>query len=510
MTGGYHSARDLKRRLELSCDVVVVGSGAGGATVATELAESGLSVIVLEEGPNVSNKMQGEFRPSESLRHVWRDGGTTVTAPIGDSPAINVTMGRAVGGSSILTGGVCFRIPENVLSAWERDHGLSEYTYKNLEPYFERVEKRMHITQVPESMRSRSTVLFGEGLLKKKGVPLEPLMRNTGHECNGCGRCNFGCPEGAKMSVDKSYLPFAVEHGAQVFSHCQVDKVMFRGRRAVGVKGRILNRPGGKRGDELVVHAKRVVISTSAWHTPVILKRSGIKNRALGKRMTLHPGFRMMARFKDPVEGWKGALQSAFTEAFEGTTLVSLFVPVSVVGATMPGVGKEHVKNARRIPHIAMFGGMIHDRGAGVVRTIPGQKDPIVTYKMPKEDRAMIPKILRALGGTFLEAGAEEVYPPVLGLPSGLDADAFNRFEFEKVPGRRFEATSQHPLGTTRMGTSEKVAVTDADGRVFGVEELYVADGGLLPTSLGVNPQQSIMSVATRVAHQMRERRLRR
>lgn len=156
-----------------------------------------------------------------------------------------------------------------------------------------------------------------------------------------------------------------------------------------------------------------------------------------------------------------------------------------------------------RMRHIAMFGGMIHDEGGGVVMRGPG-REPFVRYRMAKRDRARIPRIVRRLGETFLAAGAREVYPPVLGLEAGLDADAFRRFDFEGLAARRFECSSQHPLGTARIGGDARQSVCDADGRVWGVDGLHVADGSVLPTSLGVNPQESIMAVATRIAWRMR------
>ncbi len=251
----YLSARDHRGSLILDCDVVVVGSGASGAVVATELAESGQRVIVLEEGAHVPHAEYGKMRVSESLRHIWRDGGMTIAIPLGDSPAINVTMGKVVGGSSVLTGGVCFRLPGRILHEWQRHHGLPEYTEESMEEATQAVERHCHIETVPTAMRSRATTLFDEGA-RKRGFELKPLRRNT-RDCKGCGRCNFGCPEGAKLSVDLSYLPRGVKAGATVYSHCVVNKVLSRGGRAVGVTGRILNGPNGTLGSELTVHARR-------------------------------------------------------------------------------------------------------------------------------------------------------------------------------------------------------------------------------------------------------------
>ena len=221
--------------------------------------------------------------------------------------------------------------------------------------------------------------------------------------------------------------------------------------------------------------------------------------------MTLHPGFRMFARFDEEVRGWSGALQSAYTDAFEddGITLVSLFVPGGVLAATMQGFGPQLMRRAAQLPNMAVFGGMIHDQGGGVVRRGPGRV-PLVTYRMSKRDRATIPTIIRALAETFFAAGAREVFPPILGQP-GVDADGFRALDLARLPARRIECSSQHPLGSCRMGASPSSSVVDSYGRCWQVPNLYLVDGSIVPTSLGVNPQQTIMAMATRIGWHLRE-----
>jgi choline dehydrogenase-like flavoprotein len=343
---------------------------------------------------------------------------------------------------------------------------------------------------------------------------MEPMRRNT-RGCNGCGRCNFGCPHGAKMSVDMTYLPRAVAAGAQVFSDCLVDRVLIEGDRAVGVEGTIsdgvrtlLPRPfTSKR--RVKVRARRVVLAAGSYHTPLLLGRSGVarKNPHVGRHMTLHPGFRMFARFEERIEGWKGALQSTYSRSLEGEglTLTGLFIPPGVLAATMPGFGPDHVRGAAMIPHLAVFGGIIHDEGGGVVRPGPG-REPIATYRMGAEERSKIPRLVRVMGEIFFAAGAREVFPPIIG-QAGVDADAFRKLDLEHVPSLRIECSSQHPLGTCRMGASADASVVDDAGKVWGVRDLFVADGSVVPTSLGVNPQLTIMAMATRTAWKLREQR---
>ena len=220
--------------------------------------------------------------------------------------------------------------------------------------------------------------------------------------------------------------------------------------------------------------------------------------------MTVHPAFRMFGRFDEPVNGWRGALQSAYSEHFDdlGYTLVSLFIPPGVIAATMPGFGAELTERAKAVPHISVFGGMIHDEGGGVVRRGPG-REPIVTYRMDRKDRASIPELIRIMAKTYFAAGAKEVFPPILG-QSPVDADAFAKLDLERIPAMRLECSSQHPLGSCRMSSRREDGVVDARGQSWDLEGLYLADGSVVPSSLGVNPQETIMAMAHRIGSLLR------
>jgi len=458
-------------------------------------------VIVVEEGPRVPEPVYSKMRPTEHLRAVWREGGATAAVGLGDSPVINVTMGRAVGGSSLLTGGVCFRTPDWVLGEWVRDHGLEDFTPERMERYFEEVEEIASIAEVPEEMRSKSTTLWADGAASR-GIEVKPTHRNTSG-CQGLAQCNFGCPVGAKMSVDISYLPTAVDHGALIISDFLAEKATSRRGRVDGIRGWLLDDRRKKR-HRAEIKAARVVFAAGAAHTPLLLWKTGSRLRQIGRNLTLHPGFRMIARFDEIVRGWEGALQSAYTDHFEdeGFTLISVFVPPFAVASGVPGIGAEFTDRIEHLDKLAMFGGMIHDEGGGRIRKNPFGREPLMTYRMSEKDRALVPRVVRELGETYLAAGAKELYIPILG-HDPVDADAFRSLDLESIPMSRFECTSQHPLGTTRMGRTRSNSVVDENGAVWDIEGLYVVDGGTLPTSLGVNPQESIMALATRFAERM-------
>ena len=365
----------------------------------------------------------------------------------------------------------------------------------------------MHVETVPESLRSRSTALFGKGLEKAVGVGLLPSRRNT-KGCNGCSRCNFGCPHGAKMSVDHVYLPRALAAGAQIFPGCLVRKIVTKGGHAAGVVGQRIEGVDRRVVGKVQVTAPTVVAAGGAWHSPGLLQASGVGRwkEQVGRHLTVHPGFRVMAAFTEKVEGWKGALQSAWTDRFErdGLSMISLFVPPGVLAATMPGIGRAHLAKAALIPHLGVFGGLIHDDGGGRVRRTWG-REPLVTYRMSPKDRASIAPLLTRMAEIWFAAGAKEVFLPVLGSEGVRNMDQVRRMRLEELHGSRFESGSQHPLGSCRIGNSADSSVVDSYGHAWDLPGLYVADGSIVPSSLGVNPQLTIMALATRVAWRLRE-----
>ena len=505
--GGILHGRDLSS-FDESCDVVVVGSGAGGAVVAAHLAEAGLSVIVLEEGPHYTAEEIRAFRPTEAMRKTWREGGLLAAVGVGNTPIIGVAVGRNVGGSSVHTGGVCFRVPSYVHAEWVKNHDLLDLSEKNFEAAYEDVERRVNVTEVPADMRSRSTRKFVEGAAKL-GIPMHAIRRNTS-DCEGNGVCNFGCPKGAKLSVDLSYLPSALAHGTRLVSDALVSRVLFDGDRAVGVEGFLTAPPPyvGKPKVPFRVRARAVVAACGTLHTPLLLENSGVSSPHLGRHITLHPGLRVGAMFDEPVHGWDGALQSVFTEHFhdQGITLVGVYTAVNLLAASLPGVGPSHRALVRKMPYLGIHGGMIHDEGGGAVRRAPAGREPLLTYEMIPRDLARLRHALTLLGEIAFAAGAREVFLPIFGIPPVRDPRVLRDLETGSIDARRIECVAFHPLGSARMANEPRRGVTAANGEVFGTRGLYVADGSVLPTSIGVNSQVPIMTMATRIAWQLRER----
>jgi choline dehydrogenase-like flavoprotein len=494
--------RELTSPMSASVDVVVIGSGAGGAVVARELARAGRSVIVLEEGGYHSQKEYAALTPSRALSTLGREAGLGLAVGLGDTPIMSVLAGKCVGGSSVLTGGVCFRIPDHVLHDWSSRLGLDDLTPDALAPYFAEIERDISVETVPESMRSRSTELFVEGAARL-GVPMKSLRRNTSG-CKGASRCNFGCPNNAKMSVDISMLPDACANGATIVSDALVEKIDVERGAARGVKGRFLDKQTGEPGVAFDIRARVVVVACGSLHTPILLKKSGLSTSHVGRHLTLHPAFRVGALFDDRVEGWDGAMQSVYSDHFadEGLTLVGVYAVPSVLAAAFPGVGREHRRVVKSMPNLAFFGAMLHDDGGGrVMRWLA--REPLVTYRMSARDRHRLWRGIGILGELAFAAGAREVMLPMFGAEAIKTPQQLRALVAAPPSTKKVECISFHPLGSAKMSADPAHGVVKPSGETWSTRNLFIADGSVLPTSIGVNSQLPVMAMALRIARRI-------
>jgi choline dehydrogenase-like flavoprotein len=432
------------------------------------------------------------------MRRCWREAGMSAAVGVGETPFISVLQGRCVGGSSVLTGGVCFRIPEEVLHEWSHGLGLTTMSATRLEPHFGVVEEVVHVETVPERMRSRSTELFVEGA-SKLGIPMKSLRRNT-RGCRGVARCNFGCPHGAKLSVDVSFLPQACARGAVIVTDALVERIDVTGGIARAVRGRLLDERG-EAGLRFEIRAKVVVVACGSLHTPLLLRASGIDSAHIGRHMTLHPACRVGAIFDEDVEGWDGAMQSVYSDHFagEGITLISVYPPASVLSAAFPGVGSRHRANVHKMRGLSVFGAMIHDEGGGRVRRWLG-REPLVTYRMAPRDRPRLLRSMEIVARMAFAAGAREVAMPVFGVGMLTSERQLDELVAHPPRMRRVECTAYHPLGTAKMSADRSRGVVRESGEAWQVDNLFVCDGSVLPTSIGVNSQLGIMAVAHKIA----------
>ncbi len=484
---------------QLSCDVVVIGSGAGGAPVAARLAEAGLDVVVVEEGGHVRREeLEAEALWPRFLR-LYRDLGLTGTV---GRPPIPVPLGRAVGGTTVVNAGTCYRAPDRVLRRWVRDHGLEDARPADLGGLFDEVEQVQGVGRPDRELLGCNAEVFERGATAM-GADGHVLARNT-RGCRGCGEAVVGCPFEAKQAVHLTWLPRAEAAGATILARTRVDRVVVEDGRARGVEATVLD-PGplDEERHPVRIDAGAVVVAAGAFHTPVLLSRSGVEDPTgtRGRNLQIHPAIGVAAVMPDDVRSWVGVNQSWATDALfdeHGIMIEVTSAAPPLTGGQMPFAGHELKDLLAAAPRTATCGFLIEDSTTGRVRRGPGGR-PVATYQLSRHDRRRIAIGFAWVAEAFLEAGAERV---LVGRPDQRWATSkadVRRIRQEGVPPEALKLSAYHPVGTHRIG-ADADAPSDPWGAVRGTAALWVADASSLPSCLGVNPQVTIMTFALRTA----------
>jgi choline dehydrogenase-like flavoprotein len=486
-----HPAESLAGQ-ELACDVVVVGTGAGGAPLAASLAEKGLGVVLLEEGAH-HGRAAFTGRPVDMMRRLYRRGGATVA--LGNT-IIPIPLGRGVGGTTLINSGTCFRLPETTLAEWRERSGIDDLTADGLAPWYAAVERDLEVAPSSPAAIGRVGDLVARGC-DALGWSHHPLARNA-PGCDGQGLCCFGCPTDAKRSTNVSYVPAALSAGAMLVTGARVERVLLEGGRAVGVEALASS------GRRLTARARAVVLACGALCTPVLLQRQRLGSREVGRNLSIHPATAALGVFDEEVGGFAAVPQGYGVDEFhdEGLLFEGSSLPLELTAAMTPGFGPAWTARMEEAQRCMLFGFLVKDTSRGRVVAGP-EGEARVFYWLNAEDRRRVRRGLGLLARLFLAAGAREVVPPVKGFPTLRSIDDVRRLERTRLAARHVDLTAYHPVGTCRMGVGPGRSVVDADHAVHGVPGLYVSDASVFPGAPGVNPQLTIMALALRAAERL-------
>jgi choline dehydrogenase-like flavoprotein len=432
-------------------------------------------------------------------RKLYRDMGATLS--VGNA-VIPIPLGRTVGGTTAINSGTCYRTPDRVLREWAVHFGLDELSPEKLAPHFARVEATLGVAPAETRYLGGVARVIARGC-DALGYKHQPLRRNA-PECDGQGVCCFGCPTDAKRSTNVSYVPLALKAGATLFTGLRAERVMVDGGRAVGVVASARLPDGGRR--TLTVRARATVVSCGSLLTPLVLEASGIgtSSRQLGRNLSIHPALGVMALFDEKLDGANAIPQGYAIEQFhdEGILFEGAFAPLDLAAASFTMIGPRFVELLESYDRIACFGVMIEDVSRGRVRRGPGGR-PLITYSLVDHDVARLKRAVEILARVYFAAGARTVFPLVHGFDELHDLDDVERLRRATLRARDFEITAYHPLGTARMGHDPSSSVVGPDHQVHDTAGVYVADGSVVPSSPAVNPQVTIMALATRAAEQI-------
>ena len=474
------------------CDVAIVGSGAGGAVAAAELAAAGLDVLVLEAGQHFDRDSYPADR-LEAIQSLYREAGLTIAD---GRPPIPVPVAKAVGGTTVINSGTCFRAPDSVLEEWRGEFGLS--WAHDLDADFAEAEDTLRVTRLDPNRMGRNGQLAMEGA-EALGLSGGPISRNAG-SCVQCSSCPYGCAIDAKQGMHVSYLPRAVAAGARLRTGVEARRVLVEDGRAVGVACSARDASGRPR--PFTVRARRAVIAAGgSFGTPELLLRSGLGGGQVGRNLRIHPACWVGARYEEEVRGWDGVMQSYYVDQWEesrGVLLEATFTPLAFGGAWLLGAGRSHQEAMLDFGHVGSIGVHLCDRSSGRVGL--GVEGSLrASYKLTREDADRIAYGIARAAEVHFAAGATEVYPNIarVGVLRKGELAAFEATRF-KPSELRLEAF--HPMGTARIAADPRQGACGIDGQVNGTPGLYVADGSLFPTSVGVNPMMTIIAFSKQIA----------
>lgn len=501
--GGPHASIPAS----LSCDVAIVGTGAGAGITAELLTAAGLDVLLIEEGPLRSSSQFRQLE-HEAYPQLYQDSASRQTA----DKAINILQGRCVGGSTTVNWTSSFRTPSATLAWWQQRFELPGMGEADMAPWFVQAEQRLNIGPwlVPPNLNNE---LLRTGAAKL-GIPAAAIQRNV-KGCWNLGSCGMGCPTNAKQSMLVTTLPVALNRGARLLVQTRAQRIEFDSARAVALQAVPVSLQGDAAGAPVRITFKHLVVAGGAINSPGLLLRSQAADphRRLGTRTFLHPVVLSAAIFDQTVAGWDGAPQTLYSDHFletqpiDGAIGYKLEAPPLhpvIASSTLPGFGEQQSRAMAAFPRthalLALMRDGFHEQSPGGTVQLKGERPvldyPLTAYVMDGARRALL-----TMAEIQFAAGAREVTPGhEAARPYTSWAQAREAIATLPMVKYQTRVVSAHVMGGCGLAGRPELGVVRPDGTHWQVENLSVHDGSLFPTSIGANPQLSIYGLVARLA----------
>lgn len=490
-----HRAEEWPADEDVECEVVVIGTGAGGAVVGRELADRGLAVVFVEEGEH--HRRDAMTGSSLDAHYKFYRGALSV----GNAP-FPIFAGRMVGGSTAINTGSCFRTPSWVLDEWCEALGSDALSSAAMTPHFDRVERVLGVEAPARKFIGPIADVVDRGC-DALGWARGPVLRNASG-CEGSGFCDFGCATDARRSTNLSYVPPALQKGALLLTGLRAERVLLDGGRARGIVGVT------KAGRRVRIRAEAVVLAGGALSTPLFLLKNGLctSSGQVGKNLTLHPSGGFSGLFDERIAGREHIPQGYHVSEFlrDGVLVSAAQADANFSAIVFPYVGQTLMSTLEKVDRIASFGVLIRDSAPRGHIALDAGGHILARYDLAREDVERMHRGMVRTGEMLLAAGAKTLYPVLAGATPVETAAEWRAFR-ERVPSpAELMLTSYHPLGTCKMGRDPKKSVVGLDHQAHDVPGLYVVDGSTVPSAPGVNPQITIMAMATRASLSIAER----
>lgn len=503
-------AADLADGSVISADVVIIGTGAGGGTSAEILAKAGLKVLMLEEGPLKSTK---DFNMDE--RSAYHDLYQEGAGRMSKDGSVSILQGRCVGGTTVINWTSSFRTPEQTLNHWQQEFKLEGASVTDMADWFSAAEQRLNIAPWTSTPNENNSILARGA--EVMGYDWKVIPRNVSG-CWNLGYCGVGCPTNAKQSMLVSTIPAALDENSRLIYNARAERLLFEGKQVIGVEVTPLDQDYQNTGRTLLVKAPRYIMACGGINGPALLLRSKVPDpyQRVGKRTCLHPVAFNFAEFENHVDPFYGAPQSIYSDEFQwrnvtGPANYKLEVTPMQPGlsaALLLGHGIDHYRDMEKLANLNGMIALIRDgfdeQSPGGDIEIAEDGSPIIDYPVNEYLVEGLRRAMITMAEIQFAAGAKRVRPSHVDAPwyrNRVEAiDGIQQLEFRS---NAFTVGCAHVMGGMAMGEDVEKCAVDSRGKYHHLDNLYVFDGSVFPTSIGANPQLSIYGFVTKFANQL-------
>jgi choline dehydrogenase-like flavoprotein len=473
------------------CEILIIGSGAGGASVADVLTKAGRDVLMIEEGPDSTGT---PATARATLPKLWRNAGLTMA--LGKN-SVAYAEGRCVGGGTQINSGIFQRTPPELLENWAKKYALADFSAESLAPYYERAEKMVEMKPAPAELGEDSSILRRAAISQHWQCS---ALDQAALGMDGAPRTSLAHAPSEDFSTTTALLPAACARGMRLMSNCKAQRLEVN-------LGRITRVQALHNGQPIHIRARHVFLCAGAIYTPFLLQKSGMRSKQIGAGLQMHPTLKLLAFFDKDVNASATRLPryavtefmprlrfggSVFTPAFYGMALAENW---QARGA--------HIDDANRA---AMYYAMVKPQGTGSVHALPLLPDPVVRFNLAPQDAQAIADGAAKLAGALFAAGARKVYPSLRGHEGWNNAGEASPLAARGIKTGEANLMSVHLFSSCKPGEND-FCVTDSFGNLHGIKNLTLADASQIPDAPGVNPQATVMALALRNAENFLSRR---
>jgi len=469
-------------------DVCIIGSGAGGSAVAHELTHQGKKVTILEAGNYYDADYVNQQSREDELLNLWKHHGIFLS----NNFSVNVAQGQCVGGSTMINYGICFRFPDLVRNIWRDKHGIL-LTDEQIDDAYTKAESQYGVTGIQQDGRSHEVIKEGCERLEYSSGWMQKALR-----------------KGMKQNALIAYLEKSKIENLNIYANCKAVSVEKSGNAITAIHA-IATDPCTKLKHNVKITAEKVVLAAGPIASSEFLLKNKLANSSgqVGKNISLHPSSSVVGIFDEEINGQNSNVMAYYCDHFSarkrdkfGYMIESVFVAPSQFSIIMPSFGMQNLEYVKKYHHVSMAGVLVHDQAVGKI-TLNQNQDAILDYSLSKDDQKLMVEGIREACKIYLKAGAKKIITGHID-PIIIENEAdISKIKDDSAGQGKLLIASAHPQGGSSMGENPNKSVVNSFCKSHDISNLYICDASVFPTSVGVNPQLTVLMLATIAASNM-------